>query len=108
MDIQKIFIDNMRRLRKQAGLSQEKIAVLCDTNPTYIRQIETGRKCPSLIFIGKIANALLSPPQNLFYYEPSLEDKIMLDEYSKRKQHIKNNLIERVSKEISSAFDGIS
>ncbi|MDR0475933.1 MAG: helix-turn-helix domain-containing protein [Treponema sp.] len=52
----------MKKHRKQAKLTQEKLAELCGTDFRYIGQIETGRRCPSLEFIGKIASALNIAP----------------------------------------------
>jgi transcriptional regulator with XRE-family HTH domain len=45
---------NMKKYRKQAGVTQEKLAELCNTDPAYIGQIETGRRFPSIIYIGNL------------------------------------------------------
>ncbi|MDR3343270.1 MAG: helix-turn-helix transcriptional regulator [Treponema sp.] len=58
---------NMKKHRKLAGFTQEKLAELCDTDPCYIRQIESGRRCPSMTYIEKIATALDIAPYLLFY-----------------------------------------
>ena len=74
MALQQIFMMNMKRHRKQAGFTQEKLAELCDTDPGYIRQIEIGRRFPSIAYIERIAAALNIAPYRLFYDEsdPSL------------------------------------
>jgi len=105
MDIQKILIANMRKWRKRAGISQEKLANLCGTAPCYIRQIETGRKCPSLSYIGKIASALRVAPHQLFYYEAQLEEEFIVDERTEQRKLEEKSLIERISQEISTTFD---
>jgi transcriptional regulator with XRE-family HTH domain len=67
MALQDIFRGNLRKYRKQAALTQEKLAELCDTDPVYIRQIEIGRRFPSVSYIERIASALKIAPYLLFY-----------------------------------------
>lgn len=57
-DIQKIFGRNLRKYRKDRGLSQEKLAELCDLHWTYIGSVERGERNISLRNIKKIADAL--------------------------------------------------
>jgi transcriptional regulator with XRE-family HTH domain len=73
MTLQQIFMNNLKKYRKQAGFTQEKLAELCETDPCYIGQMETGRRCPSMAYIEKIAAALNIAPYLLFYdqSEPS-------------------------------------
>jgi transcriptional regulator with XRE-family HTH domain len=66
MSLQQIFMANMRAYRKKAGFTQEKLAELCDTDPCYIRQIELGRRFPSLKYIERMASALNIEPYVLF------------------------------------------
>ncbi|MDR0551109.1 MAG: helix-turn-helix domain-containing protein [Spirochaetaceae bacterium] len=67
MYIQAIFAENMRKYRKQVNLTQERLAELCGTDHRYIGQIETGRRCPSLEYVERIASALNIAPYRLFY-----------------------------------------
>ena len=69
MEIQAVFAGNMKKYRKLAKITQERLAELCNTDYRYIGQIETGRRYPSLEFIGKIAIALNIAPYLLFYDE---------------------------------------
>lgn len=48
----------VRQLRKDAGLSQEKLGELTGLDRTYISGIERGIRNPSLRNIEKIAKAL--------------------------------------------------
>ncbi|MDR1319539.1 MAG: helix-turn-helix transcriptional regulator [Treponema sp.] len=57
---------NMREYRKKAGFTQEKLAELCNTDPCYIRQIELGRRFPSIKYIERMASALGIEPYVLF------------------------------------------
>ena len=95
---------NMKTHRKQAGLTQEKLAELCNTDPCYIRQIESGRRFPSLSYIERIASALNIAPYRLFYYEVDEEDGGLAALHREQKQKIKAMLIENVS-QICSMID---
>jgi transcriptional regulator with XRE-family HTH domain len=52
------FGTNVRRLRKQAGLSQESLADHSGLHRTYIGGIERGERNPSLINIVALAKGL--------------------------------------------------
>jgi transcriptional regulator with XRE-family HTH domain len=69
MELQQIFMGNMKKYRKEKGLTQEGLAELCETDPAYIGQLETGRRSPSMVYIEKIACALQIAPYLLFYDE---------------------------------------
>ena len=58
MDIIKVFGKNVKTLRLQKGLSQEKFAELCDLHRTYISDIECFQRNVSLENVQKIADAL--------------------------------------------------
>lgn len=49
---------NIRRIREDKGLSQEKLAGLADLHRAYIGQIERGEKNIGLKNLEKIATAL--------------------------------------------------
>lgn len=57
-DINKSVGLNIKRIRVNAGLSQEKLAALADLHRAYIGQIERGEKNIGLKNLEKIANAL--------------------------------------------------
>lgn len=48
----------IRRHRKQAGLSQEKLAEKADLHPTYISHLECGKKTIAVDSLIRIAKAL--------------------------------------------------
>ena len=50
--------NRLRLLRKQLGLSQEKIAFQSDLDRTYIASIENGKRNVSIVNIEKIAVSL--------------------------------------------------
>jgi transcriptional regulator with XRE-family HTH domain len=57
-DINKDVGFNIRRMREEKGLSQEKLAALADLHRAYIGQIERGEKNIGLKNLEKIAKAL--------------------------------------------------
>ena len=48
----------VRQIRKESGLSQEKLGEMTGLDRTYISGIERGVRNPSIINIEKIAKAL--------------------------------------------------
>ncbi|MCL2444053.1 MAG: helix-turn-helix domain-containing protein [Treponema sp.] len=98
MSLQQVFMANLRVFRKQAGLTQEKLAELCNSDPCYIRQIEGGRRFPSITYIENIAAALNIKPYRLFFEKTNTEDEIRMLLNQNQKQKIKTLLTENVSK----------
>jgi transcriptional regulator with XRE-family HTH domain len=52
---------NVRRLRKQRGLTQEELAFEAEIDLTYVGGIERGKRNPSLLVMARIAAALSIP-----------------------------------------------
>jgi transcriptional regulator with XRE-family HTH domain len=98
MALQQVFMVNMKNRRKQMGFTQEKLAELCNTDPCYIRQIENGRRFPSLAYIERIAAALNIAPYLLFYDETGTENGGLAALQGEQKQKIKTMLIENVTR----------
>jgi transcriptional regulator with XRE-family HTH domain len=98
MALQQVFMANMRNQRKQAGFTQEKLAELCNTDPCYIRQIENGKRFPSITYIERIAAALNIAPYRLFYDETNAENEGLMALHREQKQKIKTMLIDNVTK----------
>ena len=66
MDIVKVFANNLKRYRRQAGLSQEKLAERCGLHRTYISDIERCKRNISIENIQRIADALAVEAYQLF------------------------------------------
>jgi transcriptional regulator with XRE-family HTH domain len=64
--IKKAFGNRLRALRKQKGLSQEKLALSCDLDRTYVGGVERGERNIGLINIHRIAAALGVSVRELF------------------------------------------
>jgi transcriptional regulator with XRE-family HTH domain len=98
MGLKQVLRENMRKRRKQLGLTQEKLAEMCETDACYIRQIEIGNRFPSLEYVERIANALALEPYLLFYNETIQETDKYLTRSKEQKQKFKAMLIENVNK----------
>ncbi len=55
----------MRRLREEAGLSQEKLALEADLDRTYVSGVERGVRNPTVTVVARIAKALKTEPNKL-------------------------------------------
>lgn len=53
--------NNVRRIRQQRRMTQEKLAFEAELDLTYIGGIERGRRNPSLLAMVRIAKALSVP-----------------------------------------------
>lgn len=60
------FGEAVRGIRKQRGISQESLALICGLDRTYISGIERGARNPSLTNIFKIAAAFDIGPAEIF------------------------------------------
>ncbi|GHU48902.1 transcriptional regulator [Spirochaetia bacterium] len=66
MYLERLVIDNIKRIRKEKGISQEKLAEACNTATSYIGLMEIYRNVPKLSTIERIAAALEIDPLALF------------------------------------------
>lgn len=65
------FGDNVRKFRKEAGLSQEELAIRAEIHRTYIGGIERGERNPTLLMIYRLAKALGTLPSKLLEADSS-------------------------------------
>ena len=59
--LRRILAENMRRLRRQKGLSQEALADLAGLHRTYVGAVERCEQNISLDNIARLADALGTP-----------------------------------------------
>ena len=69
MDIIKVFGTNLKKMRLEKGLSQERFAEICGLHRTYISDIECFQRNVSLETVRKIADALGIDTYKLFMEE---------------------------------------
>jgi transcriptional regulator with XRE-family HTH domain len=64
-DWRKIVGKNVRRIRQERGITQEKLAFEAEIDLTYVGGIERGKRNPSLLVMARIAKSLSVPLINL-------------------------------------------
>jgi transcriptional regulator with XRE-family HTH domain len=57
----KIVGKNVRKIRQQRGMTQEKLAFEAGIDLTYVGGIERGKRNPSLLVMARVADALSVP-----------------------------------------------
>jgi transcriptional regulator with XRE-family HTH domain len=65
-----MFGQQLRKLRQARGLSQEKLAELCDAHRNYIGRIERGERKASFEYVIRLAFGLEVRPAELFKLVP--------------------------------------
>lgn len=94
MKLERTVIDNIKRIRKEKGITQEQLAEACNTATSYIGLMETYKNIPKLSTIEKIAAALDVQPQILF-------QKIEPDSNREKTiETLKNKLMDSLEKEL--------
>jgi transcriptional regulator with XRE-family HTH domain len=73
MNLKQLFVVNLKRFRKEEGLSQEALAERCNVSANHIGQIEMGRHFASIEMIERIAAVLKVEPYRLFKDESGAE-----------------------------------
>jgi transcriptional regulator with XRE-family HTH domain len=58
MNEKKLIGQRIKELRKNRGLSQEKLAEKAETSPNYLSRMERGTENPTLDMLIKLSNAL--------------------------------------------------
>jgi transcriptional regulator with XRE-family HTH domain len=66
MDLPKVLGRNVRRLREEAGTSQEEVAFRAGLNRAYLSDVERGARNPTVRVVGRLAKALGVEPAELF------------------------------------------
>ena len=95
MNLEITVINNIKRIRKEKGITQEQLAEACNTATSYIGLMEIYKNIPKLSTIEKIATALGVEPQVLFKKIENNSDN------EKKIESIKNNVIASIDKELT-------
>ncbi|HEX4307215.1 MAG TPA: helix-turn-helix transcriptional regulator [Solirubrobacterales bacterium] len=75
-DVADRFGENMRRVRRREGLSQEQLAVRASLHRTEIGLLEKGQRVPRVDTLIQLAGAMAVPPWQLLdgiYWVPAPE-----------------------------------
>jgi len=103
MDLDQLFVHNLRKFRKFKKFSQKSLAERCNTAHSYIRQIESGKGKPSFAFIKKLSEALNIDAYQLFY-DDSMDrrDKSLVNDNI---ESIKVNFLTKIEQELDNVID---
>ena len=101
------YIMNLKVYRKEKGITQEKLAELCNVSVGTIGNIECGRSKPSFEILVRISNALSVPIKDFFISKDELckkiDDKEKLSHY--QVSLLSEELKKAVFKSVSSVLE---
>lgn len=100
MNLEHLVINNIRRIRKEKGITQEKLAEYCGTSASYIGLMETYKNIPKLSTIERIADALNVPVQAMF-----AETVFDFAETEARSSALRSRIKQEVIKSLESCLD---
>jgi transcriptional regulator with XRE-family HTH domain len=72
---ERAFGDALREIRKERGISQERLALDSGLDRTYVSLIERGAQSPTLRTVGKVAEVLKVKPSEIIQRMESLHAK---------------------------------
>ena len=69
MELRRTVARNLKRLRREKGMSQEELADRADINRNYVGMIERSENAATVDMLEKLADALGAKPID-FFHEP--------------------------------------
>ena len=97
---QTVFIENLKYYREQKGISQAKLAELCNCGTGTIGSIESARQFPSFDLLFSMSDVLEIHPADLFLRDASKSDEEI-------KNHIEHILSEGLRNLLETEFSSI-
>ena len=64
-NVSKIFGEEMRKIRKEVGLSQEALALKANVDRSFMSKMERGIRQPTITIMFKLCDALDIQPEKL-------------------------------------------
>ena len=99
--VREIFAHNLKKHRKNSGLSQEKLAEKVDVSTHHIAMMEIARNYPAMQLVERIANAL-----NVEIYEFFIDPLLRPAEMERLYQAVAKNIEQVVGDAIEKALAG--
>ncbi len=93
--------------RKDRGLTSEKLSELCDINATYLRQIESGAKLPSLPLFVCLCEKLRTSPSYLLAEQLDDDESTGIDTLLELQNRATPGQLQLINAMILSALDVI-
>jgi transcriptional regulator with XRE-family HTH domain len=102
MQLKDVFVENLRKYRRERGMSQAMFAEKCETATSYIGQIEIGKRLPSFELIEKMTKVLKIRPHLLFFTEADndIDEKV----FKKKKDTISDTKKEELTNRLTDAI----
>ena len=70
-----MFGQALKLLRRYQGLNQSDLAKRLDVSRSYVSELESGNRTPSLDLLGRYADVFNVPISSLVFFAEALEDK---------------------------------
>lgn len=70
-----MFGQALKLLRRYQGLNQSALADKLDISRSYVSELESGNRTPSLELLGRYADIFKIPVSSLVFFAEALEDK---------------------------------
>lgn len=90
--ILEVIAENIRFYRKQAGLSQLKLAYQLEMSPSYLGEVERARQYPSIKVIERFANFFQIEPYRLLYPLSTNQKSELNAEYTQCIRNLQNQI----------------
>lgn len=90
--VQQLIARNVRRARKQLGLSQAAVAARCGFSDSFVSEVERGRKYPSAEALERIARALGLRPYQLLLEDEDWEVRDRMETITSMYRDLKDGL----------------
>ena len=97
MSLEQIVIENIKRIRKEKHITQERLAEYCNTSVSYIGLMETYKNIPKLSTIERIAEALNVPVLDLFTSTETQKQVTSEQKKQKLRKRMKKDILNRIS-----------
>lgn len=104
VNIREIFAENLRKIRRKRGLTQEKLAEKVDMSLQYLALLELGRKFPSGEMLERLAKALDIETYELLAVPPTANNELeilrndIIEEIKKLNENLAKSIIEAIEK----------
>lgn len=84
--------ERVTKLREEKKLTKNALANLAGISPTYINDIEAGRKCPTVEYLGYLCDALGITLRDFFSVEET-NDRLSVDSMTERQKAAFENFL---------------
>ena len=101
MSLKKSFAENLKKIRKQRGLTQEELAELVNVAPRHISFIETGKSFPSSDLLERLSKVLNTCYSAFFEYEENVPREEIIKQINEIAERLDDKKLKYIYKMIS-------